>query len=178
MLFFICRPKTLKKSCPPAAPKDFTSVAHLSDGIKQHSFQGILIYTENWVWKHCSGDMVLLSIWMQLSPRPRGFVPISVIYGKTFVPIISEISTEKICGNWFCVKKPNFIYIHISHNYNCGNKSSEMSSLGDLDHASISFQPEHSVPHLCSEPALSLAERWPRRSHKFHVGKGSCHNSS
>lgn len=174
MLFFYLQTKDFKNSCPPAVPKDFTSVVHPSDGIKQHSFKGILIYTEDWVWKHCSGTWCWSAFGCSCPPDPGAQYLSLWSMVRLLSPLSQEISTQKNCRIWVCIKKSNLINIHISHNHNCSTQSSDWVT--DILPASVSSLNTVS-PHLCSEPALSVPEGCSRRSQGFHVGKGNCHNS-
>lgn len=105
VVFFICRPRTSqkKKSCPPADPKDFASVPpsftwgkaaqlqrkhpdlHLGPGLKA-----------------LLGGTVLLSIWMQLCTRPRGSVPIPVIFGKACPHALIHKDKENLYEFFLC----------------------------------------------------------------------------
>lgn len=48
-LFFYLQTKDFKKTLPTSSSQGFSSSAPSLNGIKQHSFKGILIYTEDWV---------------------------------------------------------------------------------------------------------------------------------
>lgn len=136
MLFFYLQTKDFKNSCPPAVPKDFTSVVHPSDGIKQHSFKGILIYTEDWVWKRCSGTWCCSEFGCSCPPDP-GAQHLSLwSMVRLLSPLSQRLAHQKNCGIWVCIKKSNLINIHISHNHNCSTQSSDWVT--DILPASVS----------------------------------------
>lgn len=100
-------------------------MAHLSHGIKQHSFKGILIYTEDWVWKHCPGTWCCSAFECSCPPDPGAQYLSLWSMIRLLCPLSQRFAHRKTVEFGFVLKKSNLINIHISQNHNCSTQSSD-----------------------------------------------------